>query len=229
MEMASYKAAVHKTLSIKKAKVGLRHIARATARTNVAQSIIGFNACIGDFLDVSTPYILGFQITTPMRTEALKAYSQAGYYLVMGGKCLKCKFPTASKKVKLQGMTRTAAMLKLSSIAKELLKLHSQYFDGVKTAPPVTPTDSAKDIAELKEMVAKEQEDDDATRMSQFALLFQDAISLYWAICFDMFGVPPSAAFDVSMDSLSSSKPEGFFTEKKKSLKVQELEVAHSK
>lgn len=194
MDLSTYKSNALKTLSVKPAKDGLRHMAKNTLRTHLAHGIVGFSAEVGEYMESLYPYILGNQMTPAVAERAFDEMGDVGYYLVVLAKVAKVKVPGTGKKTKLVGMTRTEAILSLHQVSIALLGLHQKsLYKGVQPTP-------------------EEQAVVDAQRLEAIQKLVAYAITLYWPLCFDMFGVPPADVLQANIVKLSARYPDGYFS-----------------
>lgn len=231
MENSIYRKNVFKTLSIKPAKEGLRYVSRNTVRTNTMHAAIGIFTEAGEFVTELIPYLLGVsQLTEQMKIKAFEEMGDIGYYLAVLSRSLKVKLPASSKKAKLKGQTRSAAILEVLRITSEIAGLSKKVFYGpVMTTEPRTktlvtlnpdgtpvmnPDGSAKTTETTEQMLVVDQSKTTAlysTRNVAMAKLLEELIPLYWALCYDLFEVPPSFVFVSNIAKLSKRYGEGFF------------------
>lgn len=224
MENSVYKSNVFKTLSIKPAKLGLKYVSRNTNRTNVMHACLGMVTEAGELIGGLTPYILGSsKLTDAMKVNAFEEMGDLGYYMMVLAKTLKIKLPTSSKKVRLKGMTRSAALMEVLSLCVSMADMSKKVFYG----PVMATATREKTITNLNPDgttagVEKVNETYEVINVEETAKLYtsRDAIvvermntliPLYWALCFDMFEVPPSHVFVGNIAKLSKRYGEGFF------------------
>lgn len=224
MENSVYKANVFKTLSVKPAKLGLKYVSRNTNRTNVMHAALGLVTEAGELLEGLTPYILGTsQLTEKMKINAFEEMGDLGYYMMVLSKTLKVKLPTSSKKVRLKGMTRTAALLEVLRLSVSMANMSKKVFYG----PVMTVAEREKTVAVLNDdgsvkSTTKAMEKYDVMDNDKTIALYADRdakvvesmnalVPLYWALCYDLFEVPPSHVFVGNIAKLSKRYGEGFF------------------
>jgi len=219
-----YRANIFKTLSVKPAKAGLRYVSRNTNRTTVMHAAIGLVTEAGELIQGLTPYILGAErLSEKMRINAFEEMGDLGYYMAVLAKTLKIKMPTSSKKVRLKGMTRSAAILEILRLSSAIANMSKKVFYG----PFMTTVDREKTVTTIHEdgtagtstVVIEHVEaiDNDKTvemyaeRDAKMVEFMNELVPLYWALCFDMFEVPPSFVFVGNIAKLSKRYGEGFF------------------
>lgn len=224
MENSIYKANVFKTLSVKPAKAGLRYVSRNTNRTNIMHAALGLVTEAGELVEGLTPYILGAErLSEKMKINAFEEMGDLGYYMMVLAKTLKIKLPTSSKKVRLKGMTRSAAILEILRLSSAMANLGKKVFYG----PVMSEAEREKTVTNLgedgkptgttKTMEKYEVVDDAKTvalyaeRESKAVEYMNEFVPLYWALCYDMFEVPPSFVFVANIAKLSKRYGEGFF------------------
>ena len=200
MQIGLYRKTVMKALDTKRAKVGLKMVARSNTRTNIALASVGLTAEVGKLLYVLNPYILGLQFTKEMREGAEYTFGQIGYHLTILSRLLNVKTPQATKnRMKMHG-TRTANLLQLLNASTEVLQLFGGTFDG----PPMREVDKLIVLPKQngkKEMRKVRQVDVDADkqvqldRMRQLRSIVAFACDLYWRLCVDIFQVAPAVFF----------------------------------
>ena len=225
MDNAVYKRNVFKTLSVKPAKVGLKYVSRNTNRTNVMHSAIGIFTEAGELVEGLTQYILGSsKLTEKMKINAFEEMGDIGYYMMVLSKSLKVKLPASSKKVRLKGRTRSAGILELMAYTAEIANLSKKVFYGPvtksttreKTVSQMNPDGTVAGMTKVQETVEVLDAEQTATLYAQRdaqvkAILEEKLVPLYWALCFDMFEVPPSYVFVGNIAKLSKRYGEGFF------------------
>lgn len=227
MDNILYRKNVFKTLSIKPAKLGLKFVSRNTVRTNVFHAGLGLFTEAGEFVTGLAPYLLGSsKLTEPMKVNAFEEMGDMGYYLAVLAKSLKVKLPSSGKKVKLKGMTRSEAILKLLAASSEIGDLCKKSLYGPKmvektrekvvqvvdgTGKPTGKSDLTSEVVlvpdpALTELMYVERHAAIAT------ILREKFIPVYWALSYDMFEVPPSNLFVGNIAKLSKRYGEGTFT-----------------
>ena len=224
MENSVYKSNVFKALSIKPAKLGLKYVSRNTSRTNVMHACLGMVTEAGELIQGLTPYILGAsKLTDPMKVNAFEEMGDIGYYMMVLAKTLKIKLPTSSKKVRLKGMTRSAALLELLSLCVSMSNMSKKVFYGPvmttatreKTITNLNPDGTVAGLEKVNETYEViNAESTQALYAERDALVvgyMNELVPLYWALCFDMFEVPPSHVFVGNIAKLSKRYGEGFF------------------
>jgi len=224
MENSIYKANVFKTLSVKPAKAGLRYVSRNTNRTNIMHAALGLVTEAGELVEGLTPYILGAErLSEKMKINAFEEMGDLGYYMMVMAKTLKIKLPTSSKKVRLKGMTRSAAILEILRLSSAMANMSKKVFYG----PVMKETEREKTVATLNtdgsvastsKVMEKVEAMDDAKTAALYAErdgkvveAMNEFVPLYWALCYDMFEVPPSFVFVANIAKLSKRYGEGFF------------------
>lgn len=224
MDNITYRKNVFKTLSIKPAKIGLRHVAKNTLRTNVFHASIGLGTEGGELVAGLASYITGSSRITPeMLVNAFEEMGDLGYYMSVLCKCLKVKLPASSKKVKLKGMTRSEAVLKLMSYTAAIADLAKKNMYGVSTKPitkevsseTVDPLGNKTTIVSLQIAEVYDPVETElvwSTRRDKIkAILQEQFVPLYWALCFDLFDAPPANVFVGNIGKLSKRFEKGFF------------------
>ncbi len=224
MENNVYKSNVFKTLSVKPAKLGLKYASRNTNRTNVMHATIGLATEAGELIEGLAPYILGAsKLTDNMKVNAFEEMGDIGYYMMVLSKTLKIKLPTSSKKVRLKGMTRSTALLEVLRLCMSMCNMSKKVFYG----PVMVEAEREKVVATMNEdgtvagttKVMEKYEIIDAEKTaalyaSRDAIVVErmnTLVPLYWALCYDMFEVPPSHVFVGNIAKLSKRYGEGFF------------------
>ena len=224
MENSVYKSNVFKTLSVKPAKLGLKYVSRNTNRTNVMHAAIGLMTEAGELLEGLTPYILGVErLSDKMKINAFEEMGDIAYYMVVLSKTLKVKLPTSSKKVRLKGMTRSAAILEILRLATAIANMSKKVFygpvmaeaDREKVATVLNEdgsVESTESVTEKYEVLDNEKTAAlYAERDAKIVEYMNEFVPLYWALCFDLFDSPPSFVFVSNIAKLSKRYGEGFF------------------
>ena len=226
MDNATFRKNVFKTLSVKPAKLGLRNVAKNTNRTNIMHASIGIATEAMELVVGLGPYLLGSsKLTDTMKVNAFEEMGDLGYYLAVLAKSLKFKLPSSSKKVRLKGMTRSEAVLQLLEASSLIGDVAKKNFYGPVMKKRVI--ERVLDIKDAKSGAVVSQEthstevdvvDPEATdaqilkrdeRLRE--LLTEKFIPLYWALCYDMFEVPPANVFVGNIAKLAKRYGEGFF------------------
>ena len=208
MENSVYKSNVFKTLSIKPAKLGLKYVSRNTSRTNVMHACLGMVTEAGELIQGLTPYILGAsKLTDPMKVNAFEEMGDIGYYMMVLAKTLKIKLPTSSKKVRLKGMTNMSKKVFYGPVMTTATR--------EKTITNLNPDGTVAGLEKVNETYEViNAESTQALYAERDALVvgyMNELVPLYWALCFDMFEVPPSHVFVGNIAKLSKRYGEGFF------------------
>lgn len=223
MDIATYRKNVFKTLSIKPAKAGLRYVSQNTLRTNVFHASVGLASEVMEVFGAISPYLLGSsRLSEQMKIEAFAEMGDLGYYMVVLAKCLKVKLPSSSKKVLLKGMTRSAALFELLRLSEGILdlskkvlygpenkmvdreiKVHAIGLNGEKSTSMQTQSVAVIDPAATLSMYA--------VRYAKAAANLEAFVPLFWALCYDMFEVPPANVFVGNIAKLSERYGSGFF------------------
>jgi hypothetical protein len=217
LENNVYRANVLKTLSVKPAKLGLKYASRNTNRTNIMHAAIGLATEAGELVEGLTPYILGAErLSEKMKVNAFEEMGDLGYYMMVLAKTLKVKLPTSSKKVRLKGMTRSAAILEILRLSMVAANMAKKVFYG----PVMTEAErgeSTTDSEEGADTKKHEVIDTDKTaalyaeREAKITEAMNEFVPLYWALCYDLFEVPPSYVFVANIAKLSKRYGEGIF------------------
>ncbi len=181
MNNASYKKAVFKTLSVKPAKDGLRKLVRKAPTLNLSHAIVGLKSEMGELMQGLEGYLLGKQLTPAMKHNAMEELGDAGYYLTVACRSLHITMPASTKRVALKGMTLTAALLKLDSLATDMLDQFKKTFYG-------------RDL-----------------NMEAVAALVKEFIPLYFAVVYTLLGMTVAVVMDGNIAKLSARYPQGFF------------------
>lgn len=206
MDNTTYMKNVMKTFSNKPAQWGLRRAASNLSRTHLMHAAMGLHNEVAELFEVIEQYLLGVSPITPeMRPAAYMEYGDLGYYMRVLAKCLRVKLPPSTRKVKLVGMTRTAALLKLNVLAAKIAGVQKKVFYGpvmVTIEEPAGPRLVLDKVATL---------DKELSHYYKMQALLTEFVGLYWAVCFDMFGVPPAPVFAANIQKLAVRYPEGFF------------------
>jgi hypothetical protein len=215
MDNGSYKRNVFKTLSQREAKLGLKFVARNTKRTNVMHAVSGIMAGTLKLSGVLGPYMVGsVKINDAMKIAAFDAASELTYYLTVAAKVLKVKIPGSGKKVKLKGMTRSEAVVKLVQLATTLADAEKEVFLGpVLADKEVTRKDKeGKAVkAVVKAVDPDASEGQAAEREHRIAATLSQYLELFWALCFDTFEVPPANLYVAQIAKLEKQWGKGFF------------------
>lgn len=225
MDNVTYRKNVYKTLSVKPAKAGLRFVVRNTIRVNLFHASTGLASEAMELVNAMSDYLIGAsQLTDKMKVHAFEEMGDFGYYLVVASKSVKAKLPGSGKKLKLKGMTRSAAVLDLHKAASDILDLAKKNFYGpkmiqtTKVAPVKHYGDDGKVTGITDEQVTVETVDLQATqamydeRMEKIKQIIEERIvPLYWSLCYDLFEVPPANLFVGNIAKLSKRYGEGFF------------------
>lgn len=206
MDNALYLKNVMKTLSGKPAQLGLRRLAGNKVRTNIAHAAFGIASEGGELIQAVGPYLLGQQMTPEMKLAAFDEMGDIGYFMRVLAKYLKVKLPAATKKTKLNGMTRGAAVLHLAVHAQQIGSVAKKSFYG-----PVMGSDGKIDV--------KATEEKEAGYRKRMADNLTALVEVYWALCYDMLGTTPSAVFKANIDKLAVRYPEGTFSMEKEASK----------
>lgn len=196
MDTNAYKKAVATTLQPKLVKAGLRHLTKTTPRAAVAHAVLGLKTESGELLSAVNSYLLGEQLKADQKLLAKNALAAYGYYLIMGARVLKSKTPSANKKVKLVGRTRTQAILALDANSTAMLALIHQYLTAT------SPDDKLESL--------------DDSLIADLTTLFDAAIALYWPLVLDTLGETPDVVFQHDFDIRKEHYPAGFFDPKPK-------------
>jgi hypothetical protein len=212
-EIGNFRKNVMKTIATKPAKVNLRVVSKNTTRTNVAHYTIALKRDVGFLFRGINSYILGIgKWDQEQIAAATLAMGDIGYDLTILGRALKCKTPTATKKIKLVG-TRTAALLILDGLTTDMLAIVEQ---GLLAGPKMT---TVKKMVVLPNEGGKKVERDVATvdvpaelavetdRQSKLKSLLALVIDLYWRLAFDMFQAPPLSLFADKLERLQKQYP----------------------
>jgi hypothetical protein len=189
MNSNSFERSVMRTVSPLLAKEGLRDVARSNQTTNLLHGIIGLNTEIGGLLQNLQPYLLGFQLNNELLQATFTSLGGVNYYAVLLAKTLKVKVPGSGKKVHLQAMTKTEAVLRLNSLSVDLLYEAMAVFRGEPINTEATAT------------------------------LVEDFLSTIWPMTYDLLGVTPSQVFDSYAERLAAGYPEGLFSDDKEVVK----------
>lgn len=206
MDNVTYRKNVFKTLSIKPAKLGLRFVSRNTARTNVFHAGLGLFTESAELVSGLSTYLLGStRLTEPMKINAFEEMGDIGYYLSVIAKSLKAKLPSSGKKVRLTGMTRSEAILKLLKASADIGDLSKKVLYG----PEMMKKASGSEVLVIDVVASNALYEDRNAKIK--AILEKDFIPVYWALCFDMFDVPPSNLFVGNIAKLSKRYGEGMF------------------
>lgn len=227
MDNSVYRRNVFKTLSVRPAKIGLKYVSRNTNRTNVMHASFGLLTEASELVTGLAPYLLGVsRLTEPMKINAFEEMGDIGYYLSVLSKALKVKLPASSKKVRLKTMTRSAALLEVLRLSQLIGNLSKKVFYGpvmvqverekkVITLAADGSVDASVPATTVMEKVDVLAPDETlqlfAERDQQVVAYLQELIPLYWALCFDMFDVPPAFVFVGNIAKLSKRYGEGFF------------------
>lgn len=226
MDNATYRKNVFKTLSIKPAKLGLKLVSRNTNRTNIFHTSTGVATEGAEFVIGLTPYLLGIsKLTDAMKSNAFEEMGDLGYYITALAKCVKAKLPGSGKRLKLKGMTRSEAVMQLFAATAEIGDLAKKTFYGpkmveVERVKVVNEVDASgavvgKSQVSVKTMaidVEKTNELFDSRVARIKEILEVKIVPLYWALCYDLFEVPPSNVYVGNIAKLSKRYGEGFFT-----------------
>lgn len=216
MDNGSYKRNVFKTLRQREAKLGLKFVARNTKRTNVMHAISGIQAGTLRMAGTLGPYMVGsVKINDTMKIAAFDAASDLTYFLTVAAKTLKVKIPGSGKKVKLKGMTRSEAMVKLVQLATTLADTGKEIFTGpVLVDKEVTRMDKKAGV-EVKTVVKAVDPDASeaqaAEREHRLAATLSQYLELFWALCFDTFEVPPANLYVAQIAKLEKQFGKGYF------------------
>jgi hypothetical protein len=214
MKFGTYRNVAMKSVNVRAAKNGLRLLAKSTPSTVECKAIVGLNLGLGLLVRVTTPYLLGDQLSNDVRAQSLDALADVGYNLVLLARTLKVKLPTSTKKVKLVG-TVSLGILTLAGMAYRLL----DYVDGVFIGPAmksvekeiVLPNEGGKKELRVVSVVDREQENaDEKERQEQVKAMFTPIIDQYWKLVYSLTGQTPEAAFTISETALRMKSPELF-------------------
>lgn len=211
-KIGTFRRNVAKTSSVKATKLGLRRVAKNTARAQVAQATVALKTHTGELLRTTGQYLLGLPQTPEMKDHALVDLGNVGFDLTALARVLKVKLPSSTKKMKLMG-TRGAALLQLDSVATNLLQVVSE---GLFQMPPTTTI--TKMVSMPQKGGAKEERQVDVVdlaadqaaeqaRQQQMRSFLTGAIDLFWRLCYDMTGQPPMAALEAKVARLQVEYP----------------------
>ncbi len=208
MQTSLYRKTVMKTVHPKRAKLGLKVIAKSTHKTNLAMATVGLNTELGVLMRELTPYILGLQLTPEMKANAYEAFGGVGYYLTILCRLLKVSTPAATKKARLTG-TRTSALMQFNSLATDLLSLFGDVFTGPKMVPveKLVVLPKLGGIKEVRTVLTLDKDAEvaaEAKRNDQMKGITAAAVDLYWRLSFDMFGKAPASIFDFNAAQLKT-------------------------
>lgn len=242
MDNMKYRTNVMKTLSIGPAKAGLKLVVKKTVRLNVFHAAIGLATEAMELTAALSAYIAGSsRLTEKMKIHAFEEAGDISYYATVLAKMLKVKVTGSGKKVKLKGMTRTEAVLKLNDVAGQILDQAKKYlygpvyeavpgvrekkvFDldgdgrriptGEKSAFNGQPVFKHKIESEPVVVNQANLEKTEAMfieREAKMAALLEQFILVFWPFCYDTFEVPPSHVFVGNIAKLEKRYGQGFF------------------
>jgi len=219
MKTTTYRANVFKTLAVAPAKLGLKHVARNTHRTNLFHACLGIATEAGELLQGMTPYLLEGKATQEAKDNAFQELGDLGYYLIVAAKMLKVHVPGSGKKIKLVG-TRGLALLTLNGIAVDILGQAKKYMYGVALKDFQRAERKAPNGAVLPPKVVKVPDLEaqavmDTEREATLATLVASALDLYFRLVYDMFGQPPEGVFAGNIAKLAHRYGDGFFDQDK--------------
>lgn len=214
------KSLMKSVVSAKTAKLGLKVTSKDTTRTAIAHQAVSLKESMGHILSAFERYILGFQITPQIKTDALDPMGDFGANLVILARFLKVKTPTASKKVRLAGTT-TAGLLRLDNITTKILGLaEKSLFSEPKmrivnkivnmpNSKQATEGGVLKEQRDIKVLDLQAEKDAELSREKELAKLTEEAIDLYWRLCFSIYNQPPSFVLAHKLSRLAQESTEG--------------------
>lgn len=181
MDTPVFKKNVFRTLSVKSAKYGLRNIASNTQSTNVVHGILGLNTEVGGLLQRLQPYLLGFQLNNDALQSAFEGLGGVLYFTVILAKTLSIKIPGSGKKVHLQDLTKTEAILRLNTLSSDLMYHTMDMVHGEDLGiPSITKT-------------------------------VEEVLAVLWPLTYDLVGVTPSMVMEDYSNRLAAGLPTGLF------------------
>jgi hypothetical protein len=166
---------------VRTAKYGLKQVARNTKSTNTLYGIFGLNTEIGGLLQGLQPYLLGYQLNQDLLQSTFTSLGGVAYFVMVLAQNLKVKVPGAGRMRRLHDITKTEALLRLNTLAVDLLYHGMSAFNG----------------AEINKEAVSE--------------IVAEVIALLWPLTYDMLGVPPADVFEDYSARLAAGFPEGLF------------------
>jgi hypothetical protein len=234
MKIGAFRKNVGKTLTVKSTKLGLKTVAKNTARTNIALGTVALKVHTGQLLQTMNQYLLGVQQTQEMKDSALPVMGNIGYDLALLAKVLKGKLPSSTKKIKLVG-TRAAAILMLDGLATDLLV---QVQRGAFQAPKMTTVKKlvsmplkggAKEERNVEVVDSEAENAAETERQTEMKSFLSGAVDVYWRLCFDLFGQPPVHVLEHQFKVMQQAYPSVEFNAKPKVKKAPAKAVAKVK